>query len=415
MKILVIMLYWYPYEGPLQPIYGAIFKDLIENGHKITIVTSFPHYRKGRPETWDDFRGKLFEKSNWEGATLIRSYVFAPIFKNKKLSLFSRALSFISFNISCLFAGIFMTGKQDLIFAPSSPPLTNGICAYVIGFFKKIPFIYNVQDIYPDMAVKLGIINNKMIINTLRYMEDFVYKRAKKLLVISDAMKNNLLLKNVRRDKIRIISNFIDTDFIKPLNKHNVFSSRFGLNNKFVVLYAGNIGLPHGIEFVIESAEILKKYRDIVFVFVSRGEYSDQIISQSKSKNLKNVIFLPQQPEHMVPKIWASAEISLATSRKGLSTYSVPSKTFAIMASGRPIIAMIDENSEVWNLVKKYRSGICVPPERPDLLSDAILRLYENNIERNKMGKNGRNYVLNHYSRNIISQKYEEFFANVLE
>jgi glycosyltransferase involved in cell wall biosynthesis len=415
MKILVVMLYWYPYEGPLQAIYGPVFKHLMAKGHKITIVASFPHYRKGCPETWDEFKGKLFEESDWKGATLIRSYVFAPIFRSRKLSLLSRALNFISFNISCMYAAIFMTGKQDLIFAPSSPPLTNGICAHLIGLFKKAPFVYNVQDIYPDMAVKLDIINNKIVINTLRYIEDFVYRKAKRLLVISDAMKNNLLLKNVKQDKILIISNFIDTDFIKPLNRDNVFSSRFGLNNKFVVLYAGNVGLPHGIEFVIESAEMLKENRDIVFVFVSRGEHKDKVISKCKSKNLKNVIFLPQQPEHMVPKIWASAEISLVTSRKGLSTYSVPSKTFAIMASGHPVLAMIDENSEVWDLVKKSKSGICVPPERPDILSDAILRLYENNIERNNMGKNGRNYVLNHYSRKIISQKYEDVFENLLK
>ncbi|NVM20302.1 MAG: glycosyltransferase family 4 protein [Desulfobacterales bacterium] len=414
MNILIVMLYWYPYEGPLMPIYGAIFKDLMGEGRKVTIVTSFPHYRKGRPETWDEYRGKLFEKTAWEGATLIRSYVFAPVFKNTKFALFYRALNFISFNISCIIAGIFMTGKKDLIFAPSSPPLTNGICAHIIGCFKKIPFIYNVQDVYPDMAVKLGILNNKGIIRILRVVEDFVYKKAKRVLVISEAMKRNLLKKTVEEDKIKIISNFIDTDSIKPMAKENEFSLNFGLNSKFVVMYAGNIGLPHGLEFVVEAAEILAKHKNIVFAFVSRGEYKDEMMGLCKSKGLKNVVFSPQQPEYSVPQIWASADVSLVTSRKGLSTDSVPSKTFAIMASGRPIIAMIDEGSEVWNLVEKAQCGICVVPERPDLLADAILRLCSGEADRKDMGENGRRFVVKNFSRSVTSQKYEELLLNVL-
>ncbi|PQP33810.1 hypothetical protein C6A37_11020, partial [Desulfobacteraceae bacterium SEEP-SAG9] len=123
--ILVIMLYWYPYDGALMSIYGYIFKRLISKGHKVTIITSFPHYRKGRPETWKEIRRKLFEKTEWKGATIIRSYVFAPVFRGNKFSLFFRALNYISFNISSTLAGIFLAGKQDIIFSPSSPPLTN--------------------------------------------------------------------------------------------------------------------------------------------------------------------------------------------------------------------------------------------------------------------------------------------------
>jgi colanic acid biosynthesis glycosyl transferase WcaI len=413
MKILVIMLYWYPYEGPLMPIFGAVFKDLMAKGHEITIVTSFPHYRQGRPEIWGDFRGKLFEKTNWEGATLIRSYVFAPVFNHSKFALFFRALNFISFNISSIIAGIFMVGKQDFIFAPSSPPLTNGLCAYVIGIFKKIPFIYNVQDVYPDLAVKLGILRNKAIIKILRLVEDFIYRKSKKVVVISETMKKNLLMKDVENGKIEIISNFIDTNFIKPMAKENEFSIEFDLNNKFVVMYAGNIGLPHGIEFVVGAGEILSNYKDIVFAFVSRGEYKDLIMRLCKSKKLNNVVFPPQQPEYMVPKIWASADVSLVTIRKGLSADSVPSKTFAIMASERPIIAMVDEGSEVWNLVMLSQGGICVPPEKPDLLAESIVKLYNSEQERKKMGKKGRRFVEENYTRRIISSKYERFFSKI--
>lgn len=410
MKIIVLMLYWYPYEGPLMPIYGAICKNLMAKGHKITIITSFPHYRKGRSETWDGYRGKLFEKTTWEGATLIRSYVFAPVFKNSKFGLFYRALNFISFNISCIMAGIFLTGKQDVVFAPSSPPLTNGICAHVIARLKKIPMIYNVQDLYPDMAINVGVVQNEIIIKILRLAENFVYKKAKKVLVISRAMEKNLLSKKASKDKIKIISNFVDTTFIKPMDKKNEFSLKFRLNKKFVVMYAGNMGFYYGMEFVVETAELLAKYTEIIFSFVSRGEYKDKIMSLCKSKNLKNVIFPPQQPEQMVPCIWATADISLVTTKKGLSTDTVPSKIFSIMASGRPIIAVMDEGCETWNLVKQAKCGMCVPPENPDLLAQAILSLYDSEKQRKEMGEKGRRFVEKNFSPETICQKYEELF-----
>lgn len=414
MNILAIMLHWYPYEGPLMPIYSTIFNELMAKGHKITIVTSFPHYRQGRPETWKEFRGKFFQKTTWEGATLIRSYVFAPVFKNSKLALFYRALNFISFNISCIIAGLFMTGKQDLIFAPSSPPLTNGICAYIIALFKKIPMIYNIQDIYPDMAIKLGILKNNVVIKIMRLVENFVYRKANKVIVISKEMKRNLISKKIKNYKIEIIPNFVDTSFIKPMEKKNEFSLRFGLHNKFVVMYAGNIGLPHGLEFVVESAERLAKNLDIIFAFVARGEYKDKIKSLCKSKNLENVIFIPQQPEHKVPQIWASADVSLITYRKYLAECSLPSKLFAIMASSRPVITMVDEGCDIWRIVENAECGICIPPENPELLEQAILNLYKDNKKRIRMSNNGRKHLMNNFSHELISQKFEASFLKAI-
>lgn len=408
------MLYWYPYEGPLQPIYGRIFQDLMGKGHKITIVTSFPHFRKGREETWDEYRGKLFQRDKWKDAKVVRSYVYAPVFDQRKPGLLYRALNFISFNISCIIAGIFMTGKQDVIFAPSSPPLTNGLCAGIVSLWKCCPIVYNVQDMYPDMAEKLGLIKTRAILLILKRLESIVYKIADKVMLLSEGMRKNVRNKGVPVGKTEIIPNFIDTNFIKPLPQDNPFSIQWGLVNHFIVMYAGNIGLPHGVEFVVEAAERLKDKKDMLFCFVARGENKDKLVELCDSKTLRNTVFIPQQPEDMVPHIWASSDVSLVTSRKGLSGDSVPSKTFAIMASGRPIIAMVDEGSEVWNIVKGAKCGICVPAERADLLVQAILRLYNNEKERKEMGENGRRFVVENFSRKIISRRYEKLFLDVV-
>jgi colanic acid biosynthesis glycosyl transferase WcaI len=407
------MLYWYPYEGPLMPIYGAIFQDLVTQGHDVTIVTSFPHYRKGRSETWDEYRNKLIEISTWKNLKLIRSYIYAPIFNSRGSGLIYRALNFISFNISCIIAGLFAGGKADLIFAPSSPPLTNGFCAWILGIWKKCPVIYNVQDMYPDMAEKLGLIKNKPFIALLKKLEKWVYKFTDKTLVISERMRKNLLGKKVPSKKIAVIPNFIDTNFIKPITQENSFSAKWGLNDRFVVMYAGNIGIPHGTEIIVNAAEILMDMQEIVFCLVARGEYKNKIESMAKSMNLNNVRFISPQSALTVPYIWASASVSLVTYRKGMAEYSVPSKLLAIMCSGRPAIAAADKGSETERIVRSAACGLCIRPEDPPALASAILYLFKNEEQRILMGKNGRKYVLEYFKRKNISKQYEKLFLSV--
>ena len=413
MRILVIMLYWYPYEGPLQPIYGAIFKDLIVKGHKITIVTSFPHFRKGRSETWDEYRGKPFEVSKWEGAKLVRSFIYAPVFNSEKSGLIYRGLNFLSFNISSIFAAVFFGGKADVVFAPSSPPLTNGICAWIVSLWKRCPVVYNIQDMYPDMAKKTGLLKNRFILIFLKNLEKIVYWVSIRIMVISEDMRKNIQQKGVPIEKIVTISNFIDTGFIEPASQDNPFSRQWDLTRQFVIMYAGNIGIPHGLEVVVEAAAQLLDEKEIKFCFVGRGEYKEKIENMAVNRKLKNVIFVPPQPEKAVPNIWATASISLVTYRRGLSDDSVPSKLFAIMCSSRPVIAAVDKDTETYRIIKKARCGICVEPEDATALSKAIKHLCRDEGERNRMGKNGRKYVVKHFQKDVIVDQYENVFLEI--
>jgi glycosyltransferase involved in cell wall biosynthesis len=407
------MLYWYPYEGPLQPIYGRVFEDLMSKGHSLTIVTSFPHFRKGRSETWEEYRGKLFEVGDWRGAKLIRSYVYAPVFRQDKKGLMYRALNFVSFNISCIAAALLYGGRADIIFAPSSPPLTNGICAWIISLWKRSSVVYNVQDMYPDMAEKLGLVRNNIAIFLLRGVERLVYRLSDIMLVLSEAMQRNIMNKGVPPGKILVIPNPIDTAFIRPLPSKNRFSEKWGLDGHFVVMYAGNIGLPHGTEVIIQAAELVKKDPDILVCFVGRGEYRHTIEKLSKSKTLNNVLFIPPQPEEEVPYIWASASVSLVTYRRGLSADSMPSKLLAIMSSGRPVVAAIDKESEAYRMVEDAKCGLCVEPENPHELAGAIIQLKQDKGQREAMGRRGRGYLLHHFNRSVISDLYEEVFLSL--
>jgi colanic acid biosynthesis glycosyl transferase WcaI len=414
LNILWIMIYWYPYEGPLQPVYGAILQDLMEKGHNVTIVSSFPHFRKGRPETWDEYRGKLFQKTEWNGARLIRSYVYAPVFKQEKPGLFYRALNFISFNISSVIAGIFMAGKSDIIFAPSSPPLTNGICAWIISLFKRCPVIYNIQDMYPDMAEKAGIVKSRFWRGFMKVIEKIVYKLADRLLLLSEGMRKNVIRKGVPEKKTEVIPNFFDINLLKPVTGENPFARQWNPEGKFLAMYGGNVGIPHGAEVILEAAERLKEPRDILFCFVGRGEYRPTLQQMTKQKGLDNLIFIPAQPFTEMSRVWTSASVSLITYKRGLSEDSLPTKLIASMCCQRPVIAAVDEDSDTAELIRKAQCGIIVPPEDAAAFADAIVTLYSDDPLRQKMGEAGRQYVMSHFERKVISGQYEKLLLSTV-
>jgi len=415
LNILVIMLYWYPYEGPLMPIYGAIFQDLIEMGHEVTIVTSFPHYRKGREETWEVFRGKLWARSHWGKVEVIRSYVFAPVFRSEKLSLVIRALNFLSFNLSSLVSALFLAGKPSLIFAPSSPPLSNGIIAKLVGVCRGCPVVYNVQDLYPDMAVKMGMIKNGPVLQLLKCIEKIVYRASDRILTISKQMADTIQKKGVKQRKVHIIHNFMDAERIAPKAYDNRFSREFGLVGNFVVMYAGNIGIPHGVEVLVDAAELLKAEEDILFCFVARGEYKAKVQNLAKAKALSNCRFIEPQPEQMVPYIWSSASVGAITYRKDLSEFSVPSKLLAVMSAARPVIASLDHNSEAAGLIRMADCGMVVEPEDAQAIVRAVHFLKSAPDECHRKGKNGRRYILDNFQRATISGQYESLFRALVK
>jgi colanic acid biosynthesis glycosyl transferase WcaI len=413
MKILVIMLNWYPYCGPLMPIYGAIFTELLSMGDEITIIASLPHYRKGSPVSWSGIPSRLYEVTRWKKAKLIRSWVFAPAFRSEKLSLLYRALNFISFNVSSAIAAIFLAGKADVIFAPSSPPLTNGIVAYLISRFKRCPFVYNVQDIYPDIAVNLGLVRNRLLLLGLRFLEKAVYRLSDEIVTISEGMRDIIQRKGVPSEKIEVIENYIDPSSFGLERSKNEFSRALGLNDAFVVMYAGNIGVPHGVEVLVHAAEALRDEPKLIFCFVTRGERKAEVERLVKVKGLKNVILLPPQPEEVVPQIWAAASVGVITYRRGLAGFSLPSKLFAAMCAGRPVIGSVDHDSETARIIKSAQCGLCVEPESPTDLAEAVRLLKRSPEVTTAMGRKGREYVEKNLHREVIASHYSSLFKSL--
>ena len=408
MKILVISLYYAPDQCQGNgPIVRALCEDWAAAGHDVTVITSFPHYNCD--EVWPEYRGKWFERDHLGKVKIIRSYLYV-ILQNSRLG---RLLNYFSFNLSSTLAGLW-TEKPDVIFA-LSPPLTIGLTAWLIGQLKGIPYCYNVQDIWPEAAVRLGMLQGARTIRWWERVERFIYRHSRRVFVISEEFRDNLLGKGVEPNQLEVIPNFVDTASLRPLPRRNALATMYRLQDKFVVLYAGNVGLSQGLEVVLDAAERLQSRREIEFLIVGAGTSKNDLIADAQRRGLSNVRFLPLFPEAQVPKLYASCDVALIPLRRGLTQNSVPCKTYSIMASGRPYIASVDEGSNVWKLTEKVECGVCVPPENAEALAEAVLALQSQPQQAAAMGAHGRAYVETHFARASVTQQYRIALEKIVD
>jgi colanic acid biosynthesis glycosyl transferase WcaI len=397
-KVLVITPQYSPDIGPSVPIYTALCEDLQKMGYEVTVVTAFPH-NSGAEALHHDKAG-LIQEDRLNDVHIFRTYVYSV----PKSALWRRLLYHASYNVFSTLASL-RVRKPDIVLA-DAPTLWSGLPLMVKAILQRVPYIYIVHDIYPDVLLRLGILTNPRLIRGIESIEHFFYSHSAQISVLSVGFKENLLHKGIPAAKITVIPACVDVEFLHPLPKENKLSERWGLVGKFVILYAGNIGLSQGLETVLEAAGLLIHYPDIVFVLVGEGATKPALQELANKNSLSNVKFFPFQPRQEVPMVYALADICLVSLKRDIVVESVPSKTYSIMASGRPIIATVAGNSEVSHLLDQAQCGLCIEPENPEILVEAILQLYEGDELRNQMGRCGRAFVVEYYARQVASKKY---------
>ena len=306
-KILLHTLVFAPDGVSTAQLMTELALELQAQGHQVTVLTSTPHYnvepeaRARQPLTrrW----GGLLYTSQLNG---IRVYHASIPVKGARVG--ARLLDYLRFHAISTLAGLVAVGRYDILLVPS-PPLTIGLSAWLLGLLRRVPFIYNVQEIYPDVAVSLGVLQNRRVIDALERLERFIYNRARAITVISEWFRRRLLDKGTDDAKLSVIPNFVDTDFMQPGPKENDFAQMHDLANKFVVLYAGNIGLTQGFETILDAARRLAHLPDLRFVIVGDGTRRAWLEAQLASGEYANVQLLPYQPRSRVPQIYAAADL----------------------------------------------------------------------------------------------------------
>ncbi|MBQ7038210.1 MAG: glycosyltransferase family 4 protein [Clostridia bacterium] len=301
----------------------------------------------------------------------------------------------------------------DVIMAGSTPPTQGILCGMVKNRLSKkygrgVPFIYNLQDVFPDSLITAGLAKKGGLLWKIgRKIEDRTYRYADKIIVISEDIKQNIMEKGVPEEKIRVISNWINTEAVQPVNRYdNPLGKELGIDpDRFTVVYAGNLGLLQGVDTLIRAAERLQD-QPIDFLIFGRGAAEETLKAQAA--DLKNVKFYPLQPAERVAEVYSLGDVCTVLCNKGAGGSAVPSKTWTIMACSTPIVASFDTDSELARVLDETGAGLCVEPEDDAALADALRLCCEKMDQLDKLGANGRAYVEENLSAEICTAKYIE-------
>jgi colanic acid biosynthesis glycosyl transferase WcaI len=382
---------------------SSLVEGLVNLGDQVTVISSFPHYK--RNQLPKKYRWKLFETETLsKNYRIIRTWVYVP--PSQRLIL--RALNYLSFMLCSLLAGLFH-GPYDHVVIYSPPP-SNGIAGLIVSRLCRASMIYNVQDIYPDIGIRLGIFKNKWLIKLSQNLENFFYAASHAIVVISQGFKSNLLAKGVPENKIHIIHNWIDTQLIRPLPLDNSFRNARGWDDCFIVLYAGNIGLSQNMDDLLMVAKCDTLPSNIRFVVVGEGSGRKEFEEKARRLGLNNVEVFDFFPQNEVPLLLASANVSLVLLKQEVTNESLPSKVLSIMSSGRPMIGVVAENSDTWNLISDRKAGLCVRPGDINDFLASIQFFYHHRESGDEMGSNGREWVVNNCDRVVAATKYHDLF-----
>jgi colanic acid biosynthesis glycosyl transferase WcaI len=401
LTILVICPHFEPDTAPTGVVMTRIVHELAAAGHRLHVVTSLPWYAKHRVEpAWQHvgWRNRS-ESRSWGSITRLD-----PFAGDNKRNLFRRALGFVGFSVTSAVAGLRAGERPDAVLV-MSPPLTLAVTGWLVSRLRRAPLFLNVQDVFPDAAVETGAIRNKAVIAAARLLEKWSYARSAAVTVLSEDLADNLRAKvrPARRDRIVVIPNFVDTDAIRPMDRRTAYRGELGLGEGPVVMYAGNVGFSQSLDLVLDAARALPH---ISFVINGDGSARDNL--QMRATSIPNLVFGDYQPAERLSEVLATADVHVIPLKSGLGRVSVPSKTYSIMASGRPAVAAVDPGTEVPRLITASDGGICVPPDDSDAFVAAVRHLVEHPDEARAMGARARVHVEGNVSPAAVAASYAE-------
>lgn len=406
MKILMLTQYFYPEVGATQTRIYEFAKNLINSGHEVTVITEVPNHPIGIIH--EQYQGRLFVMEEVDSIRVIRVWVWA----RQRKSFANRILFYLSYMVMSFFAGLYFKGRYNIIFA-TSPPLFVGVSGYLLSIFKRSKFVLDVRDLWPAAATALGELSNKRIISLAEKIERILYKNADAIVAVTRGFCEFIRQKGADEKKIFYIPNGTVEDLFKPLPADLELKKKLGLEGKFIVTFAGTLGIAQGLWSLIHASKLLRHYEDIVLLFIGDGPVKSQLIELARKLKLTNTYFYPQVPiTHINPYLNGSDVLLVSLKNDVVFNTFIPSKMFDFMSCGKPIILSVD--GEARRIFEEADAGIYVRPENFYSLSDAILKLYENPELCRRYGTNGRNYVTRNFSRKKQSEQLETVFKRLI-
>jgi len=383
----------------------------VEEGHEVTVLTGFPNHPTGVVPT--EYRAKLLHLTaheNYNGVQVIRTWLLP--FPNRKA--YERMLNYSSFCVSSALSGVFAP-QPDVVIA-SSPQLLVGLSGWWLARCKRVPFVFEVRDLWPESLAAVGAGNaSSMLHRSLARIAGFLYQNCDCLVIVTPAFKDHIVEQyGIRPEKIWVVENGVDTTLFRPRTPDPSFRFKWNADNRFVVSYIGTLGMAHGLETVVEAASCLQTAApEVLFLLVGEGAEKERIAAMVRSRGLTNVRFVGQQPRESIPDYISSSDVCLVPLKRAeLFKTVLPTKMLEFMACARPVILGVDGHAR--KVLEDANGGIVIPPENPEALVKAILRLAADRTLRETMGSSARQYVLQNFSRQQTANAYLDVLEDLL-
>jgi colanic acid biosynthesis glycosyl transferase WcaI len=415
LRLVVLCPHIAPDTAPTGTVMTRIVDELAARGHEVHVVTALPWYRTHTIEPgWEGSLVRV-ERTAWGSITRVH-----PFPGHDKTNLVRRALGFAGFSVlaglSALVAGTRWgragcrgPRRVDGVLA-MSPPLTLGLTGWLVHLVRRGPLVFNIQDVFPDAAVETGAITNRRVIAVARWLERVSYERSDAVTVLSDDLRDNVVAKvgPTHRSAIRVIPNFVDTEAIVPLPRDTAYRRRMGLGDSTVVMYAGNVGFSQSLDLLLHAA---REIPDVVFVI--NGEGAARPSLEEAARDIPNVRIADYVAADELSDLLASADLHVVPLKTGLGRVSVPSKTYSILAAGRPVLAAIDPGTEVPRILEASGAGEAVAPDAPEVFVAALRRLLADPADLQRRGAAGRLWVEQAVSPAAVGLRYDELFREI--
>lgn len=408
LRILALTIYYPPEPGANARIVYELATQWTRMGHDVTVLTDVPHYPDDKvPPEYQN--GKKREEVI-DGVRVIR----CPLIIRDRGSTLGRLANNISFALSAAWRSR-KAGKADIVYV-YSPPIFLGIGSWLISLLKRAPVLFNVQDIYPDVAIAHGFLTNPTLIRAFHFFEKWVYNRSRRISVISEGFRRNLLDKGVADAKMDVIPNCVDASQFVVGEKQNEFRREIGAEKQFLVVYGGNLGYTQGLETLIDAAKILEPTRpDVRIMVVGDGVEGEKLRAYAKELGVKNLEFTGSVPRTKMPEITNAADACLVCVRAHKTKIWIQSKTYEIMASGRPVLASLDPDGDNARLILEADAGVIAEPGDAQALADAIVKLADDPALCERLGRNGRRHIEELYTLERVATLYIASMRRALE
>jgi colanic acid biosynthesis glycosyl transferase WcaI len=403
MKILYVSQYFPPEMGAPAARAAELARYWVQEGHEVTVLTGFPNHPTGVvPAEYRRKLRRLFIRENLDGVNVVRTWLLP--FPNGKA--YERILNYSSFCASASTTGMFVS-RPDVLIA-TSPQLLVGLSGWWLARTKRVPFVFEVRDLWPESLAAVGMGNPDSMLNrSLGSIAGFLYKRSEHVVVVTSAFKEHLIQNwRLSPEKISIVENGVESDLFCPRVNNADLRTKLGGEGKFVVAYIGTMGMAHGLESLVQAAtELQTTAPDVLFLMVGEGSDKERVINCARSQGLTNMRFVGQQPREKVPEFISISDACLVLLKKAdLFKTVVPTKMLEFMSCARPIILGVDGQAR--KIMDQAGAGVYVEPENVAALVQVITRLAANPVLRETLGRNGRRHIVENFTRQQTASAY---------